>query len=647
MTVSDALRIAGSNRSARSIAMKLLLLLVLIASPALGQTTQRVSTSGNSVNNSSAEAAISADGRFVAFVSSGTNLVANDTNMHSDVFVRDLQSGTTDRVSIATDGTQGNGDSLVPAISADGRYVAFASAATNLVAGDTNGVYDVFVRDRQLGTTERVSLSPSGSQLTLDSGYGTGFGFDEPLGVSISADGRFVAFGSQTLEVYVRDRQNATTDDVTEMSFGSPYHPSISADGRYVAFHAAGATHFQVYVKDRQTSTFELISVATNNLDGNGDSSFPSISADGRYVTFVSTATDLVAGDTNGFWDIFLRDRLNGTTELVSVSTNGTQGNAGVLLGYTAPDRPISGDGRYVVFATEATNLDASGVAGAFLRDRQSGTTVRLVFEANGAPGTGYDLSISADARFVAFTSIDSHLVGVDVNGFPDVFALDRQTNSLQFASVGIPNQANSFSDQPAISADGRCVVFRSNASHLVPQDTNTWYDLFVYDRPSGNLEWVSPKPNGTAANGPSEYPVISSDGRYVAFQSYASDLVAGDTNNTGDIFLRDRTLLTTTRVSLTSSGTQSFGPSYTCAISGDGRYVAFDNDGNDLVPNDTNNARDIFVRDVIGATTERVSVASDGTQANNYSQTPAISADGRFVVFGSYSTNLVAGVWL
>src|SRR6266567_3491186 len=260
-----------------------LLLLTLGGRLAGAQTTVRVSVAsdGTEGNDVSMGSALSADGRFVAFDSAATDLVAGDTNRVSDVFVHDRQTGTTERVSVASDGAQGNGSSgllsfaFPPALSADGRFVAFVSFATNLVASDTNGATDVFVHDRQTGITERVSVASDGTE-----------GNAASAGAALSADGRFVAFHSTATNLVAGDT-NGKTD---------------------------------VFIHDRQTGITERVSVASGGTEGNGFSAEPALSADGRFVAFHNTATNLVAGDTNGKTDVFVHDRQTGTTERVSVA---------------------------------------------------------------------------------------------------------------------------------------------------------------------------------------------------------------------------------------------------------------------------------------------------------------------------------------
>ena len=418
------------------------IILAASAATALAQTTERVSvaTGGGQGDGNSTNSAISADGRFVAFFSGATNLVGGDTNATIDIFVHDRQTGTTERVSVTTGGVQATGgDSYNPAISADGRFVAFDSDATNLVGGDTNGLNDVFVHDRQTGTTERLSVATDGTEADNNS-----------------------------------------------------YDPAISADGRFVAFYSyatnlvSGDTNstFDIFVHDRQTGTTERVSVATGGAEATGVSLVPAISADGRFVAFHSDATNLVSGDTNGQSDVFVHDRQTGTTERVSVATGGTEAN----------------------------------------------------FASNAGP-------ISADGRFVSFQSLASNLVSGDTNGARDIFVHDRQTGATERVSVATGGgQADGDSIIAAISADGRFVAFRSTSTNLVVGgDTNATYDIFVHDRQTGTTERVSVATGGGQATGGSYAPAISADGRFVAFDSSATDLVTGDTNAVNDIFVRDR----------------------------------------------------------------------------------------------------------
>jgi Tol biopolymer transport system component len=402
-------------------------------------------------------------------------------------------------------GAQGNDNSSKPSISADGRYVTFDSDATNLVAGDTNGMTDIFVRDRNSGTTTLVSKNSAGVEGNLVS--------DVP---SISADGRYVAFESAAT--------NLVSGDVNG--------------------------HDDIFVRDRQTGTTTRVSKSSAGVEGDGVSYNPSISADGRYVAFESDATNLVSGDTNAVSDIFVRDRQTGTTTRVSRDSAGVQGDLGSHWA------SISADGRYVTFMSDANNLvsgDTNGVQDIFVRDRQTGTTTRISRSSAGVEGddNSWKPSISADGWYVTFDSDATNLVAGDTNAVSDVFVRDRSTGTTYLVSrdsVGVEGNDNSMA--PSISSDGRYVAFESIATSLVAGDTNAVSDVFVRGRETGTTTRVSRDSAGVEGNAESQYNSISSDGRYVAFMSDATNLVTGDTNGYKDIFVRDRQTGTTTLVS-------------------------------------------------------------------------------------------------
>lgn len=444
---------------------------LLATGPSIAQTTERVSVSSAGVQGNawSGEAAVSANGQFVAFTSSASNLVAADTNGVGDVFVRNQQSGVVELVSVSTSSAQGNASSGYPSISADGRFVAFHSSASNLVVGDTNSSSDVFVRDRQNATTERVSINGAGVQGVGNSYY-----------PSISADGRFVtfdgpvnfpslsceaAFGYGT--IFLHDRISGGTGCVSGTTYYETWWSSISADGRYIAFCSraytlvAGDTNlvWDVFVSNRQTGAIERVSIDSAGTQGNLESmDRPSISADGRFVAFRSFASNLVAGDTNGFADVFVRDRQNGTTQRVSVDSAGTQENAacGSLVS-------ISSDGRFVVFDSPATNLvqgDTNGVRDIFVHDRQSGTTERVSVHLTGAQGNSNSqgAALSGDGRLVAFSSDASNLIASDTNGFGDVFLSDR--GQPQIRTSDQPNlQVTAITYDYQVGHDNACSV--------------------------------------------------------------------------------------------------------------------------------------------------------------------------------------------
>jgi Tol biopolymer transport system component len=373
-----------------------------------------------------------------------------------------------------------------------------------------------------------------------------------------------------------------------------------------------------------------------------GSSGGAALSADGRYVAFNSEASNLVAGDTNGTNDVFVHDRTTGTTTRVSVGAEGAQAN-----GYTYYPS-ISANGRYVAFFSEASNLvagDTNEAHDVFVHDRTSGATTRVSVGAGEAEANGFsqEPSLSEDGRYVAFGSSASNLVADDTNGMRDIFVYDRTAGTTTLVSVGSDGaQANFYAYAPSISGDGRFVAFYSSASNLVAGDTNDERDVFVHDRTTGITTRVSVGAGGVQAHSSSAYPAISGDGRFVAFHSSASNLVAGDNNRTTDVFVHDRTTGTTTRVSVGAGGVQASGGSVFPSISADGRYVAFHSLASNLVDGDTNNTEDVFVHDRTTGTTTRVSVGAGGIEANDRSEEAAMSPDGHVVAFGSSATNLL-----
>lgn len=388
--------------------------------------------------------------------------------------------------------------------------------------------------------------------------------------------------------------------------------------------------------------TVERISVGPSGTEGNGLSRRPFLGGGGRYVAFESIASNLVAGDTNGVQDLFVRDRETGTTRRVSVDSSGREGND-ISFG-----SKMSGDGRFIIFESQANNLvpdDTNGFTDIFLHDLQTGTTERISVGTGGAQAdsaSGYAY-VNRDGRYVVFYSFADNLVPGDTNAVGDVFIRDRQTGEttrLSVSDAGV--QGNEISFCPSISDDGRYVSFISYSTNLVPGDTNGSPDIFVHDRQTGSTRRVSVDSRGVEGNLPSIDAKISGNGRIVAFYSEASNLVAGDTNRVGDLFAHDLQTGTTTRVSIRSNGAQGNRISYDARISRDGRFVAFDSDATNLVEGDTNGQGDIFVHDRQTGITTRPSTDRNGVEGNNGSHASRISGDGQFIAFDSEASNLV-----
>jgi len=415
--------------------------------------------------------------------------------------VADSWAGVTERVSVAADGTEANGESLFASVSADGRFVVFSSQASNLVPRDRNDAWDVFLRDRLLGTTEMVDVSPGGKPGDLGA-----------WGAFISADGRYIVFDSESTNLVPGDNN------------GLP----------------------DVFVRDRISGSTEFASFGAGGELGNGSSHSAGISADGRYVVFRSYATNLIPDDTNGVADIFVRDRLTNSTQRVSVSSAGEQAD-GSSDDWDFP--VISGDGRFVAFGSWAHNL-VPGVSNpgrhVYVRDRVNQTTecVDLSSEGELINAISTDPKISADGRYVAFASDAPNLVSDDTNGQHDIFVRDRQMGATERVSLGNSGQQATDrpdSTYPSISADGRFVAFSSHTPDFASDDTMVYVDCFVRDRLTGRTQCVSRSTPGDLGDMDADYPSLSVDGRYVVFTSYADDLVEDDGNGMGDIFLRDR----------------------------------------------------------------------------------------------------------
>jgi Tol biopolymer transport system component len=424
-----------------------------------------LSSTGAEGNSSSNIPSITPNGRFVAFVSYADNLVPGDTNSSPDVFVRDLKTKETQRVSVSSEGVEGNNYSnSAPSISADGRYVAFKSEATNLVAGDTNGFPDLFVRDLKKGETQRVSVSSE----EVEANYGGG----------------------------------------------------------------------------------------TNS---------PSISANGALVVFNSLASNLVAGDTNETYDVFVRDLKMGETRRVSVSSEGTEGNA-ASIGISVD---ISANGRFVAFSSEASNLvegDTNGIEDVFVHDLKTGVAQRVSVNSAGEEASSskydpssncgggsyrlrsYSPSLSANGRFVSFSSNVCNLVEGDTNDDfvyegNDIFVHDLNTGETKLVSVDSSGGQIDLSEGSDISGNGRFVVFRSSYGGYLNLNYFITSNIVLHDLKTGTTQIVS------VGNGQENenydygigayYPSISATGRFISFSSDATNMVAEDKNNAEDVFVR------------------------------------------------------------------------------------------------------------
>lgn len=422
-------------------------------------------------------------------------------------------------ISSDSSGNLGNNISMssMSSISSNGRYVSFSSMASNLITSDTNSMVDIFIKDVETGETVRISTDASGNEANGNS--------IEP---SISADGRYVAFESTASNLIPNDQ-------------GAQCHTPW------------GIVHCDnVFMKDVSTGSIMPVSADAN---GNQASSAvnPSISADGRYVAFASGDPSLIPGDVNGKADVYIKDVQTGAIHLVSTDSSGGQGNDSSGVG-TGVGVAVSGDGRFVAFSSQATNLvpvDTNGVADVFIKDTWTGATVRVSESVAGNQGDGQssEPAISADGRYVAFLSDATNLVPGDNNQSTDVFVKDTQTGVISMADTDASGNVSfgfCANNNPSISADGRYVAFLSSASNLVLNDWTGWggLDVNVKDMQTGAINMLDRNSLGSQGDS-SQYgfPAISADGRYVAFDSAATNLVTGDTNGTWDVFLSETSM--------------------------------------------------------------------------------------------------------
>lgn len=772
----------------------------VLPGPAAGRVTLvSRAPNGRWGNGRSFQPALSADGRWVAFVSAATNLVNGDTEGTLDVFLIDRNNNAVQRVSQTPAGLGGNGDSSSPSVSADGRFVAFVSLAGNLVSNDLNGVEDIFLWDRNSRQIELISVRSDGR--------GSANGLSEvPI---VNRDGSVVAFasdatdvvaqdGNQVRDVFVRDRSRRVTERVSVASDGSEGAdwsdaPTLSADGRTVAFHSGASNlvpgdanqKWDIFIRSRSTGTTEILGGA---LAGDGDSIYPLLSADGNWVAFSSAATSFGGGPTAGSFALFLYDRTSKQMIRTRPSTPENRPQTDVYA------FGISGDGRFVSLTTDDPGMGPGGELGfyrSYLFDRLRGTHEPVAISDAGyvADDSSYYAPISPDGRWVAFVSNAHGLVPGDGNAEGDVFLLDRGeavgdlsargVGGALFSGEGIPNPAvpqrvgqsvaagqtaeydvrldnaagsRSFvlrtaaagpgwalrasvpgnggpidvtaaltgagwttaqlpagsnlvlrvavtrsadtvgetvftvrilvatttatealdavslvtttslpppgwtlasrgpdgrpasrsAESPSLSGDGRWVAFASEADDLDDRgDLNLQSDVFVADRTAGTIRRVSDASATVQGNADSRSPSLSADGTRLVFQSRADNLVPGDSNGVEDIFLKDLRTGQTTRVSVSSSGAAANRGSERPFLAGGGHHVVFTSFASNLVDGDDNRARDVFVRDLQSGTTECVSRSVSGAFGDADSEGAVVSADGRFVVFSSFAANL------
>ncbi len=389
------------------------------------------------------------------------------------------------------------------------------------------------------------------------------------------------------------------------------------------------------------------VSITANGLDANGNSNSPSFSPDGRYFVFTSDASNLVAGDTNGYADVFIKDIYDGgTVTRISTSAAGAQGNFIALPGFFSPD------GSQVLFSTFASNViagDTNGSEDIFLKDLATGAITNV------APGVGNTIAnsyssaavFSGDGSKIAFASLASNLGPTDTNGTTDIYIRDVATGTIARVSTGIGGEPDSFSDRPSINFDGTLVAFSGEATNLVSGDTNGVADVFVKNLVTGVTTRVSTSADGIEGNQESGGAILSPDGTHIAFFSVADNLVAGDTNGRVDIFLKNLTTGAISRVSETAGGVGGNGDSFGAVFSPDGHTIAFVSLANNFGATDTNNTQDIYIKDLV---TGKLTLASHnyaGVAGDSYSISPSFSPDGTQIIYHSAAnlTNHANGI--
>ncbi len=611
---------------------------------------------------------ITPDGRYVAFDSQATDLVAGliDGNQSQgnvahrrDVFVRDMQTNTTRAVSVTADGTStGNNGSYTPALSSDGRSVVFATDATNLGFKDGNQAQDIFVHDVVTGATELASRrSPLLPAMQLAPGGGDL--------AAATPDGRFVAF---------------INSDGDTSGF-STLRPDI-----YTRFGSAN-----LYVRDQQTGRIQVASVEPDGTQTAGGAIFnTALSVDGRFIAFVAFRNSLDASVTGTSGGVYLRDLNTGITKMISRNTTTGAPNNNID---TFDEVAVSPDGHYVAFTSVATNLIngvtvPSGQANLYLYDRVAGT-LRMVSinaggTASGSPGTTvgtYRPVFSADSSRLIYASASADLVAgvTDTNNKYDVFAYDLTgPNAFQDRLVSVSTTPNTTGNNdsgggsneafaPRISANGQFVVFGSKASNLTGDATNNSAQVFLRDLLQNTTTLVSfNQGNSAGGNGDSTTPQISTDGKKIFFQSLASDLTGLNSGGHSQLYVRDLSGATpaTQMVSVNSGGSAGgndqsgnqrfFNSDDRPLLSPNGRYIIFNSRATDLVPGYVrgtgNTTWDLYVRDLQTGITALVSYNNSGTASANQGTSPNGAAvqflvtDQGQVLFTSPAGDLVNG---
>ena len=554
-------------------------------------------------NGDSCGAGITPNGRFVVFSSAANNLVPeNDRQFYLNVYLRDRASNTTALASVSLNGTSGgNGDSLYGQVSTNGRYVLFESRAGNLAAGNTNWIGDIYIRDMQAGITAVASAATNGGQAN-------GRSYD----AAMTPDGRYVAFASMATNLVPGDNNNIP----------------------------------DVFVRDTVAGTTALASVGATG-SATSTMATPQMTPDGSYVAFYSSATGMVAGASTG-GDVYVRDLAGGTTTWASADAAVIlQSLFGSVSNVSSYNPRLSDDGELVAFKSSATNFSGTNVLGGItailVYDQILGLTTLVTTNAIGSlpdDENRYGPELAANGRFIAYASHDS-------GGGTNVYVWDSLADTNILVS-GVAT--NTISDTPVFSPDGRFVVFRSNATNLVSNALSAGFHIFLRDLQANTTQLADTDTNGVGPTDVGNtFPSVSANGQVVVFNAPDGQIVSADANNALDVFARDTVAGTNelisvkdpTVVAVTGDAMTRLSP---YSISSDGRWLVFESFADDLVPNDNSGHCDVFLRDLWTGQTTLVSAGLDGNPAQGgNSDSAVISANGRYVAFASTATNLTA----
>ncbi len=654
---------------------------------------QTATASSANAGSSKSEQSLSADGLYEVFWSSASDLIPNDVNNNTDVFLRNNTTGAITLISRNAAGKSASGSSHQAVISADGNFVAFASTASDLDVTGTNpynGNWAVYRWSRLTGeilpisfnsdgtsspnnTTDQPTISGNGSRIAYVS-YGT-----DVVAGQVDINGSADVFLTDVIAGTTILVSHAFGSNITTGDSGSGQQPLISRDGSTISYPTR-ATNLQAGVSDINGTGFDLAvySVATglNRIasvqttaasSGNADSSKTeqALSADGRYQVFASNSNNLVSTDFNATTDVFLRDNVTGSITLISRNSSGRSANG------TSYSASISSDGNYVAFVSSATDLDVTGSSAyngywqVYRWSRSTGEILSVSLDGSGTTGgAGHSdvPSISGDGSRIAWRSYASDLVfgQNDLNSWYDIFIRDMNTSVTAIVSHlpsdPLSTSAVYYSDQaPKISRDGSTVAYASRAYDLqtgVTDINQSGLDLVLYNVSTGNNQYASLQSSvpstGNGSTGKTQQ-VISADGNFEVFQSSSNNLAPNDLNSTTDVFLRDRSTGLITLVSRAVDGNSGNGSSFNPVISADGNHVAFISNAQNLNVTGTNLYNgywQIYRWSRLTSTIEPVSINSDGTSGGSYhSEFPSISGDGSRIAFRTAASDLVAGV--